>query len=136
MPFRSPETWGDVFRLVLAFASMISGGAGGSIVASTYVLRRRIDSFAMAVAHVFVGLGVGFGVTALSPFIPMVDINTIEEALMFGFVVGLLGSISLASTHIAFRISARRWGVEEASIQIKLRDEHDWESGRRKERHD
>lgn len=118
MPWRNSDAIREFALLVFAFASMISGGAGGMLVAGAYTLRGRVDTFAMALAHVVVGMGVGFGVAAVSPIIPGVSIASMSDALLMGFLLGLVASVFLGACQIALRIGNRLLGNLEIDVRI------------------
>ena len=130
MPWKDAQAATEFFKLVLAFAAMISGGAGGALVAATYVLRRKVDTLAMASAYVVVGTCMGFGIAVVSPVLPGLAINNISDALLLGFLAGLVGSVSLAASHVILRFSAKRLGIEHASVEIKFRDDGAWRGER------
>lgn len=133
MPWKEATNWVELFQLALAFAGAISGGAGGALVASTYVLRRRLDTLALGLAHVVVGMGIGFGVVSLAPILPGVQIHGVAEALQYGFMFGVLGSVSLAASHVILTFSARKLGIERATIEIRMHGsdgKQDWKNER------
>ena len=118
MPWRDPQIWYDLKILFLAFTSAISGGAGGALVASAHVLHRRIDTLALAAAHTFVGVCIGFAVFAAQQWIPAVTITEVSDSLLIGFIAGVAGSIGLAGSHVVVRIALKRLGI---SMELHVR---------------
>lgn len=122
MPWRNPQIWADLRILFLAFATAISGGAGGALVASIYVLHRRIDTVALALAHAFVGFCVGFVVFVSAPWLPGLDIESLRHAMLVGVLSGISGAVGLAGSHVVVRVALKRLGVD-LELRIHTRDQ-------------
>lgn len=130
MPWRDPSIWKDLRTLILAFTTAISGGAGGALVASVYTLHRRIDTLALALAHTFVGVSVGFSVFAAAPWIPGIVVVDMRQAMMIGLLAGVAGSVGLAGSHVVVRVVLKRLGID-MELQIRTRDHRGWRDHRR-----
>lgn len=124
MPYRDPQNLHDMIRAVLAFAAMLSGGVGGGLVGGRHFIRKPGRSLAIVVAYICVGAGVGFGVLVAAPLIPGLAVTTLEDALMVGFIAGISGSIALAASNLVFKFSAKKLGIDEASISIKFQEDN------------
>lgn len=118
MPWREPDNIKQFALLVFAFAAMISGGFGGMLVAATYTLRGKVDTLAMAVAHVMVGMAVGFGVAAVSPIIPGISVENVSDAMLMGFVLGICASMFLGATQVVLRIGHKYLGNLDIDVRI------------------
>jgi len=122
MFYRDPQNLHDMIRAVLAFSALLSGGVGGGVVGGRHFIKRPGRSLAVLLAYMTVGGGVAFGVFVASPFIPGLHVTTLEDALLVGFFSGISGSIALAASNIVFKFSAKKLGIDEASISIKFQD--------------
>ena len=129
MPWRDPQIWNDLRILFLAFVTAISGGAGGGLIASVYVLHRRIDTVALALAHVFVGFCSGFAMFVAAPWIPGLGVNGIQDALLAGVITGAAASVGLAGSSVVVRIALKRLGIN-MEIHIKTDRDRNWQDSR------
>lgn len=123
MPYRDPNNIHEFIRAVLAFAALISGGIGGGLLGGRHFIKRKVQGVAMLVAYVVVGSGMGFGMFLVSPFLPGVDIVDLQGAMLFGFSAGITGTAALLVSNIAIKFSAKKFGIDEATVTIKMRDE-------------
>lgn len=124
MPYRDPHNLQEFIRAVLAIAALISGGIGGGLLGGRHFIRRKVQGLAMLVAYTVVGSGMGFGMFLVSPFLPGVEIADLHGAMIFGFAAGLTGTAALLVSNIAIKFSAKKFGIDEATVTIKMRDEN------------
>lgn len=133
MPYRDPHNLTEFVRAVLALTALISGGVGGGLVGGRKLIRSKVQALAILISYTVVGSGIGFGVFVTSPFLPGLEIHTFADAAMVGFIAGVSGTIALAAGNIAVKFSAKKFGIDEATITVKMSGEDELDTKRKKE---
>lgn len=128
MPWRNPETWGDLARSILAIATLLSGGIGGALIAGRHIIDGRTSSFIVVIAYLLVGAGIGFGTFAMSPIIPGLNIDSFSDAALYGFMAGMFGTLGLAASSVVLRFSAKIFGIDDIQVKVVFHEDKKDES--------
>ena len=118
MPDKSTDFW-----LALAYAIVgISGASGGCLVVAQRAVRGKTVTAVLLLAYAFIGgvFGVA-GASVLSLFSEMG--NSLERLMLMGLVMGVAGSVALASANLSIRLILRRLGIEVDMTIKKIGDD-------------
>ena len=109
------------FLSALAYAIVaISGASGGCLVVAHRAIRGRTVTLVLLTAYAFIGgVFAVAGIAALSLFGDTGQ--SIERLLLTGLIMGVSGSVALASANLSIRLILRRLGVE-VDVSIKKID--------------
>lgn len=113
MPDKTTDFWAALAYAIVA----ISGASGGCLVVAHRAVRGRTVTSILLVAYAFIG-GV-FAVAGMAALALFGEISqSIERLLLIGLIMGVTGSVALASANLSIRLILRRLGIE-VDVSIK-----------------